>query len=54
MGEFGSQVGLNYIDLWVTHYPDTLQDLIVPVLIPKLAEYIDHEKQAKPCKDRNA
>ena len=45
MGEVYPQVARSYIDLWVTHFPDTLQDISVPNPIPQLAEYLDNEKE---------
>ena len=45
LGEFYLHVALNYIDLWLTRFPDTLQGLDVPLSIPKLLEYLDYEEE---------
>ena len=42
MGEFFLRVVPNYIDLRVSHFPDTLQDIGVPSTIQKPIEYLDY------------
>ena len=45
MGEFYLHVVPNYVDIWITHFPDTVKDINAPIPIPPLSEYLDYGEE---------
>ena len=42
---FPLKEALSYIDLWVAHFPGNLQDLNIPIPVPKLVGNLGYKKE---------